>query len=73
MALMKPFTVPKTPAPIPDKGDIKKLLAACVGKDFEPVRDTAIIFLLLDTGMRRAELIGLTTVDMDVHDQECDV
>ena len=73
MARLKPPIVPETPAPIPDKGDIKKLLKACAGKDFEPVRDTAIIFLLMDTGMRRAELVGLTMDEVDMESQECDV
>jgi site-specific recombinase XerD len=73
MARLKAPIVPETPAPIPDKADIKRLLAACAGKDFEAVRDTAIIYVLLDTGMRRAELVGLTMADMDMEGQECDV
>lgn len=32
----------------------RALLAACAGKEFEDKRDTAIVRLFVDTGMRRA-------------------
>ena len=41
------------------------MLAACAGKEFEDKRDTAIVRLFVDTGMRRAELLGLRVVDVD--------
>jgi integrase len=44
---------------IPDDG-LRRLLAACAGKGFEARRDTALLMLLLDTGARRDEMIGLT-------------
>jgi integrase len=45
--------------------DLRALLAACAGKVFEDKRDTAIVRLLVDTGMRRAELLGLRVIDID--------
>jgi integrase len=48
-----------------DDGALLKLLKACEGKDLAARRDTAIIRLLLDTGMRRGELAGLRIDDVD--------
>jgi integrase len=45
--------------------ELLALLAACSGKSFEERRDTAIIRLFVDTGMRRAESLGLRVADVD--------
>jgi site-specific recombinase XerC len=45
---------------------LARLLKACEGRDFAGRRDTAVILLLLDTGMRRAECAGLTLDDVDL-------
>ncbi len=47
--------------------ELRRLLAACAGSGFEERRDTAMVRLFLDTGMRGAELAGLTVdaVDLD--------
>lgn len=45
---------------------IRALLATC-GKTPEGVRDRAIILLLIDTGMRRSELLGLKVDDVDMN------
>jgi site-specific recombinase XerD len=66
MAKMRPPIVPDQPVPvIPDDG-LRRLLAACSGKGFEARRDTAMIMLLLDTGARRAELVDLKLVHVDL-------
>jgi site-specific recombinase XerD len=52
------------PPRIPEE-QLKRLLRACEGKDFAARRDMAIIRLLLDIGMRRGELVGLTLGDID--------
>jgi site-specific recombinase XerD len=44
------------------------LLATCRGDAFENRRDTAILRLLIDTGMRAGELAGLSVEDLD-HEQ----
>jgi site-specific recombinase XerC len=45
------------------------LLAACAGNAFEDLRDTAIIRLLLDTGLRHTELAALQLDDLDLDSQ----
>lgn len=55
---------PATPILAPD--DIKALLATCTGQDFTSRRDTAIIMVLADGGLRLAEVAGLTVTDVDV-------
>lgn len=66
MARVKPPIVPEQPDPLVSADTLRRLLDACKGKDFESRRDLAIIMLLLDTGMRRAELIGLRLTDLDL-------
>jgi len=48
------------------KADIERLLACCDKSKEMGVRSTAILLLLLDTGMRRAELEGLEIEDVDL-------
>lgn len=66
MANMHPPTIPESPPPVLGDDAIKKLLKVCDGRDFRSRRDTAIIRLLLDTGMRRMELAGLDVDDLDL-------
>ncbi len=66
---MRRMTVPQVPeqpvAVVPDD-DLRKLLDVCKGSSFEDRRDTAIIRLFVDTGMRRGELLGMTVEDLDL-------
>ena len=57
--------VPEQPVPVLDLDAIGKLLDTCKGNTFEQRRDTAIMRLLLDCGLRVAELVGLTVADVD--------
>ncbi|MCA1691683.1 MAG: tyrosine-type recombinase/integrase, partial [Actinobacteria bacterium] len=66
MVNIRPPIVPEVPVPVLGDDELRALLAACSGKGFEDRRDTAIIRLLLDTGMRRDELVGLRLLDVDV-------
>ena len=52
MARMTPPIVPEEPPAILRDEELKAILDACAGADFDARRDTAIIRLLLDTGMR---------------------
>lgn len=65
MINMKRPQVPEQPPPVLSNDQIKDLLKECEGGDFEARRDTAIVRLLLDTGMRLAELAGLDIEDVD--------
>lgn len=69
MANMKLPKVPEQPPPILDEQGIRWLLGTCSGSTFSDRRDAAIIRLLLDTGLRRAELAGLTLADLDLDNQ----
>lgn len=62
---MRPPTVPEQPVPVLDLEALGKLLRSCSGNTFENRRDTAIIRLFLDTGMRAGELAGLGLEDVD--------
>ena len=60
MARVKMPKLPKAILPAFTTEDIDRLLAAC-----QTYRDRALIFFLIDTGVRRAELAGLTGADVD--------
>ena len=66
MANMKPPQVPEQPPPVLTDDEQRRLLKACEGRDFEGRRDMAVIRLLIDTGMRRAEIAGLKVDDVDL-------
>lgn len=66
IARMKPVKVLEQLAPVMDGEAIAKLLKACAGTSLEDRRDTAVIRLFLDTGIRRAEMAGLSLKDVDV-------
>jgi site-specific recombinase XerD len=65
MANMKPPTIPDVPVPVVSDEDIKKLLKVCDGKEFEQRRDTAILRMFVDCGVRLAELSNLRIDDVD--------
>ncbi|MBA2561154.1 MAG: tyrosine-type recombinase/integrase [Propionibacteriales bacterium] len=65
METMSPPAVPEQPVPVLDVDQLAALLKSAAGNTFENRRDTAIIRLFLDTGMRAGELIGLTLDDVD--------
>lgn len=66
MARMSPPTVPEEPVPVLSDEALRALLNACAGKGFTERRDTAVIRLFVDTGMRLGELTGLTLADLDL-------
>jgi site-specific recombinase XerD len=66
MARMTPPIVPEEPPPILRPEEIRAVLEVCAGTDFEARRDTALVRLLLDTGMRRGEIAGLRLEDVDL-------
>jgi len=46
--------------------ELRRLLKACVGKEFRDRRDEAIVRLMAETGMRAGEVIGLSIGDVDL-------
>jgi len=66
MVNMRPPSIPETPVPILDIEQLRLLLRTTDGRDFESLRDSAILRLFMDTGMRRGELAGLTLVSVDL-------
>ena len=59
--LKVPEFLPRAIAP----GDVRKFLGA-----IHDIRDRALILVLLRTGMRIGELLGLKVIDLDVHDRK---
>jgi len=55
-----------TPVPLAQLDDVRAMLATC-GKDFASRRDEAIIRVLIDTGVRRGELVGMALADWNRH------
>lgn len=62
---MKPPHVPEQPVPVLTDQQLSALLAACKGTEFTERRDTALIRLLIDSGIRSSELLGLAVDDLD--------
>jgi site-specific recombinase XerD len=66
MEKMRTPTVPINPPAVLPDADVARLLATCKGTDFISRRDLAILSLMLDTGLRRGELAGLTVGDLNL-------
>ena len=73
MARMKPPKVAAQPPDVLKAAEIKSLLAACAGAEFEDRRDTAIVTLLYDTGLRLSELVNLKLSSTQVEGSDVDL
>jgi site-specific recombinase XerD len=69
MEKVRPPAVPEVPVPVLTDDELRRLLKTCEGKTFADRRDTAIMRLFLDSGMRRSELAYLTVDDLDLDEQ----
>lgn len=65
MERMSPPAVPEQPVPILTDEELTRLLAAAKGTDFDARRDTAILRVLIETGVRLGEISGLAVEDID--------
>ena len=65
MARMRPPIVPEGQTDVLDDDALRSLLATCNAKTFDDLRDNAILRLFIDSGMRLAEMAGLTVDDID--------
>jgi integrase/recombinase XerC len=63
---MRPPQLPEQPIEVVGPEHLARLLRTCEGRDFTSRRDAAIVLLLVDTGMRRAECSGMTLDDVDL-------
>jgi integrase len=63
---MKPPAVPQRLVPVLKDSDIEALLAACAGKGFADLRDTAIVRLFASSGARLAEITNMAVADVDM-------
>lgn len=66
MRNMSPPAIPEQPVPVLTADQLTTLLKAAAGTNFEARRDTAVIRLFVDTGMRLAEIAGLSVADVDL-------
>jgi site-specific recombinase XerD len=57
--------IPEVPVPLLTQRQVEALLATCDGSTREDRRDLAILRVLIDTGIRRAECVGLRVADWD--------
>jgi site-specific recombinase XerD len=63
--------MPEAPIiPVIADEDLAKLIKSMNGTTFVDRRDTAIVRVLLDTGMRRGELVGIDLDDLNLRAQE---
>lgn len=60
MAGMSPPKLPERPVPIYEPDELRALLKAAEGQTFEARRDTAIVHMFIATGVRLAEMAGMT-------------
>lgn len=58
-------TVPEVPRAMPALDDVRALLRACEGRTFVDLRDAAVLLVLIDCGLRRAEAASLDVPDVD--------
>lgn len=69
MARMSPPIVPEQPVRVLTDDELRRLFKACDGTEFDQRRDNAILRLFAETGIRRAELAGLTPDDIDLRER----
>jgi site-specific recombinase XerD len=60
MRNMRPPKIPEDPPAVLSEDQLRALLKACEGKAFDDLRDLALVRVLIDTGARASEVMGLT-------------
>jgi site-specific recombinase XerD len=66
MANVRPPRVPESRTEMLTADQMRALLSSCAGRDLVSRRDTAMILLFADTGVRLSELANLATNDVDL-------
>ena len=72
-ATLKAPKVPEHPVELVTDAQLRALLRTCSGTGFADRRDTAVIRLLFDCGLRNAELTNLTLDDIDWETDQVEV
>lgn len=65
MARTKPPKMVIPLIPVFSEDEVRAVSRACEGRGMEALRDTAVLRLFYDTGLRRSELAGLRVADVD--------
>jgi integrase len=74
MERMRPPKLDERPVPVIPDDTIRSVLTVCSGRSFEGRRDTAILFVLIDTGARLSEVADLRLdEDLDLEFDELQV
>jgi site-specific recombinase XerD len=63
---MTPPAQPEREVPVIAEADLDRLLRSLAGSEFVDRRDLAIIWVLMTTGIRAGELVGMTVDDIDL-------
>lgn len=73
MERMQAPHIPEAPPPVLRDEVLTRMLKVWSGRgrDFVYLRNTALLRVLIDTGMRRGGLLGLTVADVDLDQQVC--
>lgn len=66
MRTMKAPTLPEVEVPVIAEEHLKRLFAVCSGKSYADRRDTAIMLLFLDTGVRLSEVADRRVNELDL-------
>ncbi len=73
MAKMKPPKIAEPETPVLNHDEVRALLRACEGNSFNDRRDMALVRLMIDTGLRRAEVAGLRWHPKDEENSDVDL
>ena len=66
MTRMRPPKLDEKEIPVVSSDDLRALLKACTGREFEERRDSALLYMFIDTGARLAEITNLQRGDIDL-------
>ncbi|MGZ8635989.1 MAG: tyrosine-type recombinase/integrase [Actinomycetota bacterium] len=73
MSKMRPPQLPDDQTPIVTDADLNRLVDACRGKDFEAVRDLALVRLFISSGPRLSEVATMSVDDLRLDQDLIDV
>ncbi len=66
MDRMRGVKVDEPPPAVLSDDQVRRLFEACKGADFDDRRDSALLSVMLDCGLRRAEVAGIMVEDLDL-------